>query len=187
MCSRSFDKEDGLDTIAWNRELIDQLDFAWDHQFLPRLAGLTDTEYLWEPVPDCWTIRPDADGAWRWQIEWPSPQPAPFTTIAWRMMHLVQVFGERDSRHFGDGSFRLIEIEVPHTAEGAIALLTDTKTTWVGHLRELGEDGLSRPCGAAERLYPDSPMAALILHINREFIHHAAEIQLLRDLYLRQG
>jgi hypothetical protein len=30
-------------------------------------------------------------------------------------------------------------------------------------------------------------MAALVLHINREVIHHGAEIALLRDLYVRQG
>jgi hypothetical protein len=182
MVSRRFVKEDGLNPIAWNRELIDQLDFAWEHQFLPRLAGLTDTEYLWEPVPDCWTIRPGEDGRWRWEIAWPSPEPPPFTTIAWRMMHLVQVFGERDSNHFGDGTFRLREIAVPETAAGGIALLTENKESWTGHLRDLGDEGLSRPCGPAE-----GPFATLILHINREFLHHAAEIQLLRDLYLRQG
>jgi hypothetical protein len=30
-------------------------------------------------------------------------------------------------------------------------------------------------------------MATLVLHINREVIHHAAEIALLRDLYLRES
>jgi len=30
-------------------------------------------------------------------------------------------------------------------------------------------------------------MAALVLHINRETIHHGAEILLLRDLYRNQG
>jgi hypothetical protein len=29
-------------------------------------------------------------------------------------------------------------------------------------------------------------MATLVLHINREVIHHGAEISLLRDLYLRR-
>jgi hypothetical protein len=29
-------------------------------------------------------------------------------------------------------------------------------------------------------------MASLVLHINREVIHHGAEIALLRDLYLHQ-
>jgi hypothetical protein len=28
------------------------------------------------------------------------------------------------------------------------------------------------------------PMATLVLHINREMIHHLAEVSLLRDLYL---
>jgi hypothetical protein len=30
-------------------------------------------------------------------------------------------------------------------------------------------------------------MATLILHINREVIHHGAEIALLRDLYAHRG
>ena len=30
-------------------------------------------------------------------------------------------------------------------------------------------------------------MAALVLHINREVIHHGAEISLLRDIYLHRG
>jgi hypothetical protein len=30
-------------------------------------------------------------------------------------------------------------------------------------------------------------MAELILHINREVIHHGAEIALLRDLYTARG
>ena len=47
----------------------------------------------------------------------------------------------------------------------------------------LGEEGLLRPCGEAEGPYADLPMAALVLHIHREVIHHGAEICLLRDLY----
>ena len=30
-------------------------------------------------------------------------------------------------------------------------------------------------------------MAALVLHINREAIHHGAEVTLLRDLYLHSA
>jgi hypothetical protein len=30
-------------------------------------------------------------------------------------------------------------------------------------------------------------MAALVLHINREVIHHGAEVALLRDLYRAQA
>jgi len=44
--------------------------------------------------------------------------------------------------------------------------------------------GLAAACGPAEGPYAEHPMAALVLHINREAIHHGAEVTLLRDLYL---
>ena len=44
-------------------------------------------------------------------------------------------------------------------------------------------EGLGRPCGPAEGPFADAPLAALVQHINREVIHHGAEIALLRDLY----
>ena len=34
--------------------------------------------------------------------------------------------------------------------------------------------------------WEDLPMTALVLHVNREVIHHGAETALLRDLYLRR-
>ncbi|MGI8574399.1 MAG: DinB family protein, partial [Egibacteraceae bacterium] len=42
---------------------------------------------------------------------------------------------------------------------------------------------LARPCGPVEGPFSEEPFAALILHLNREAIHHGAEIALLRDLY----
>jgi hypothetical protein len=54
-------------------------------------------------------------------------------------------------------------------------------------VRGLGADGLARPCGPAEGPWADEPMAALVLHINREMLHHGAEIALLRDLYHWKG
>jgi len=50
-------------------------------------------------------------------------------------------------------------------------------------VRGLSDDDLNRPCGPAEGPYADEPMSVLVLHINREVIHHGAEIALLRDLY----
>ncbi len=54
-------------------------------------------------------------------------------------------------------------------------------------MRGLGADGLARPCGPAEGPWADEPMAALVLHINREMLHHGAEIALLRDLFHWKG
>ena len=43
---------------SWNETLRDQLDFHYRQLFRPRLEGLTDDEYLWEPAPAAWSIRP---------------------------------------------------------------------------------------------------------------------------------
>src|SRR5919204_3785123 len=84
-------------SVDWNQELVDQLDFHWTRFLRPRLNGLTDDEYFWEPVQGCWTVH--RDGAI--DFTYPPPQPEPFTTIAWRMAHvIVGVFAMRTHHHF---------------------------------------------------------------------------------------
>jgi hypothetical protein len=36
--------------VDWNFQLAQQLDWHWREQPRPRLNGLTDEEYRWEPV-----------------------------------------------------------------------------------------------------------------------------------------
>lgn len=43
--------------------------------------------------------------------------------------------------------------------------------------------GLGQAIGPAEGPWADHSMAELVLHINREMLHHGAEIALPRDLY----
>ena len=49
------------------------------------------------------------------------------------------------------------------------------------------DEGLRRPLGPRGGPYADDAMAELIAHINREVMHHGAEICLLRDLYRATG
>ena len=67
------------------RDLLETFDDIRSRTFA-RLDGLTDAEYLWEPVASCMTLRADTDGVFRAD---PRPtddaRPAPFTTIAWRI------------------------------------------------------------------------------------------------------
>ena len=35
--------------------------------------------------------------------------------------------------------------------------------------------------------YLDAPVASLVLHVNREALHHLAEVSLLRNLYRATG
>ena len=50
-------------------------------------------------------------------------------------------------------------------------------------MHTLTDEDLQRPCGPAEGPYAEHSMAELVLHINREVIHHGAEIACTRDLY----
>ncbi|MBO0776643.1 MAG: DinB family protein, partial [Actinobacteria bacterium] len=99
-------------TVDWNSLLADhQLDWHWQHNVRPRLAGLTDAEYFWEPVAGCWSIRPRGEGSapaqagtgdFTFEFAFPEPDPPPVTTIAWRLAHvIVGVFGMRSAAHFG--------------------------------------------------------------------------------------
>ena len=64
-----------------------------------------------------------------------------------------------------------------------MAIVTAEYTRWRDGVAALGEEGLFRPCGPAEGPFSNDPFLMLVLHINREFLHHAAEVALLRDLY----
>ena len=107
--------------VNWHAEIMEQLDFYWKVSLRPRLDGLTDDEYFWEPVPGCWSVRPAGDGSFSIDWAWPAPDPPPFTTIAWRLAHIAgPVLGFRASNHFGDGSLKLESIEWPGTATDAV-------------------------------------------------------------------
>ena len=84
--------------MALTAQLTDQLDWHRHNALRPRLDGLTDDEYFWEPVPDCWTLHRDGTI----DFAHPAPAPAPFTTIAWRLAHvIVGVLAMRNHSHFG--------------------------------------------------------------------------------------
>ena len=182
-------------TADWNTALVDQLDLHWRTQLRPRLEGLSDAEYFWEPVPS-WNVRPRGTGTAAVQagagdvtidFGFPPPEPAPFTTIAWRLGHvLVGVLAMRNAAHFGRAATDYHSYSYPGTATQALAQLDTEYATWIGGVRSLGEDGLARTCGEAEGPYAAEPMGVLVLHINRELIHHGAEVALLRDLFAHQ-
>ncbi|NLT31322.1 MAG: DinB family protein [Propionibacterium sp.] len=173
--------------------LVEQLEWHWTNQLRPRLTGLTDAEYFREPVPGCWNVRPRgtsatamAAGAGDFTIdfEFPEPTPTPVTTIAWRLGHLiVGVLGTRVAGHFGGEPVDYFAHTYAATADEALAQLDEYYRAWLAGVRGLDEAALAAPVGEAEGPWAEYPMATLVLHINRELIHHGAEITLLRDLY----
>lgn len=160
--------------------LAEQLDWHWQMALRPRLDGLTDDEYFWQPVPDCWTVHHDGSI----DFAFPEPTPAPFTTIAWRLAHvIVGVFAMRNHSHFGGPPGDYNDWPYATDAETALHQLDDSYRHWIDGVRGLSDDDLDKPCGPAEGPYAENPFIDLVLHIHREAIHHGAEIALPRDLY----
>lgn len=189
-------RENGPMTTSWRDLLLDQLDFYWQAQLWPRLSGLTDHEYLWEPVEGAWSLRPSEDGTVRIEAVVPEPPVPPVTTIAWRMAHVGRdVFGKRARAFFGGSEApadagmyddRHWPEPLPLTASGGLELLEQGYTLWREGIAGLDDDALLQPLGPRGGPFADDSMAALALHLNRETMAHGGEICLLRDLYRAQ-
>ena len=180
-------------SVDWHAQLVEQLDWHWREHARPRLDGLTDEEYRWEPVANCWNVRPRGTGTapiqagsgeFTCDFAVPEPDPAPVTTIAWRLAHLtVGIFGERAASHFGGPAIDYPTYDYPGTADEALRKLDAAYAAWRDGVGALDATRLATPVGPAEGPWHEHSMAELVLHINREAIHHLAEIALLRDLY----
>ena len=163
-------------------ELVGLSDCAW-RRLVDRLEGVGDEEYLWEPAAGCWSIRPSPAGAWVADFEWPPPEPAPITTIAWRLAHIT----------VNEDRFRPWLGLAPHpgrppvpVASAAGAAVTAVKTTMRDRhddLTELTDAELWEPIGAIGGPFADGTRVSWVLHVLDEVIHHSAEVALLRDLY----
>ncbi|GAA0397203.1 hypothetical protein Acor_81230 [Acrocarpospora corrugata] len=172
--------------------LLDQLKFSFEYA-RERMAGLTDDEYFWEPAEGAWSVRRRTEtsasaafGKGEWVCEYAAPEPSspPVTTIAWRMAHLIVGFDLRWEWTFGGREKLFDDLEIPHTADDAQDQLWKIVDRWSEDVAGLDETqldtvGLSQfPAG----LDTGIPFIGILWWQNREFIHHMAEIALLRDL-----
>jgi len=148
-----------------------------------RLEGMSDDEYFWEPVPDCWNVRPNGDGTMRGDWGLVFDEDPPLTTIAWRMAHIFDCLtGERCATLLG------LEPEpplggLPATADAARETLERAYTIWRGYLEKADEAALWDKLGPVAGPYAEDTRLAFVLHIIDEYIHHGAEVALMRDLY----
>lgn len=179
--------------IDWNDEVVDQMDSHWRYQLRPRLDGLSDDEYFWEPVPGCWSLRrrgrssaPISLGIGEYRMDYAEPphDQQPVTTIAWRLAHMIDNFGDPTVPHFQPKDPEAPTIEFAGSAEAALLQLDEGYEAWIADVRNLGVAGLARPQGAlSPPQFAEAPIARLVMYVHVETIHHGAEICLLRDLY----
>ena len=169
------------------RDVLQTLEDVRSRTFA-RLDGLTDAEYFWEPVADCMTVRPTPDGAFRADPAIAeTPEPAPFTTIAWRMWHIGADCLRGYLRFFTD-DVNLSDVERwPGTADEGIRQLADDWSRFRSQVEGLGDARLLEPMGPRAGAYAEETFLLLALHALDEVAHHGAELGVLRDLYLRQS
>lgn len=218
--------------------LLDQFDRAREMAQV-RLTGLGDGEYLWEPVPGCWSIRrrgeaatPRAFGPGEWVLDlgapdipaneyaevarqaadgmtvdkiaddWsvsverveqilahtgaPEPDTAPITTIAWRLGHLHFQFAGAWEWTFGERR-QDPKLMVDFTPSAALTLerFWAVIDRWRDSVAAVTDEQLET-IGFSQYPYgsdPDDPYIDVLSGANLEFIHHMAEIALLRDLW----
>lgn len=174
--------------VAVREELQRLSDEVWNRTWR-RLDGLTDEEYHWEPAPGCWSVRTRLDGTAFG--EWaPIADPDPFTTIAWRLWHLTDMYGEDRAPRWLDVPAQGEPVGLdapgatpPTTAAAALDLLERAHARWDSHLALVDDDRLGAVVGPVGGPYADATRAGYVLHMLDEFVHHGAEVSLLRDLF----
>lgn len=149
-------------------------------QLAERLDGLTHDEYLWEPVAMSWSARrrPDGrvtvDGAGQRDVD-----PAPVTTIAWRLWHIaIDCFDDYTRRFHGDSSEASEEWTLD--ADEAVEILHEK---WDAYRAVIADRNWWDQLGPNWEYWSQHSVADMAMHASNELVHHAAEIALLRDLY----
>jgi hypothetical protein len=192
--------------------LLEQLDFACE-RLTGRMAGpvmdsgdgaetevgpMTDEEYFWEPVPECWSVRRRADGpgpratslagAGDWgrdAASYPHPFPPPFTTIAWRLSHLSEMLFLRADHTSGGHTLTRDDYVISGDAASAVAAFDAAATAWRKALLSTDDAALDTVghCTYPHGSDSEEPFLDVVWWVNQEVLHHGAEIALIRDLY----
>ena len=163
----------------------------WDYVvevLTERLAGLTDDEFLWEPAPTVWTVRPNpASGRNVVDAEvWaPTGDAAPPRTIAWSMGHLGSGVAIRADWLVGEHRAAAEDFDWPLTADAGVRFMLDGLRTWregVATMTDADLDTIGRS-SAPGGLDRELPLIDIVWWVTKEVTWHAAEIWYVRDLY----
>jgi DinB superfamily len=168
-----------------------QLEFSW-LMLRTRLDQLTDDEYGWAPAQGALSVRRRSDartsrvvGTGDWVAEWPDGPDSPGPrTIAWLIAHLTEAFFERWEWTFGQHQRRRDDLDLPGVRKEAVTELTRWVDAWRRDIAGLpAADVMTVGLSTASDIDAAAPFGHLVLHMNRELIHHGSEILVLQDLY----
>ena len=163
----------------------------WDYiveVLTERLVGLTDEEFLWEPAPGAWSVRADADGRPRPDVEVWAPTGAagtPPRALAWSIGHLGALNFERADYLVGSHSMQADDLTWPMTADAGVRFMLEGLSAWRDGLATMTDEDLDTVGRSAYPggLDPELPLMEIVWWINKELVFHSGEIWFARDLY----
>lgn len=176
-----------------------QLGFSWA-QLRPRLLSVTGEEFAWAPGPGALGVIPRGTatggrrefGAGDTVIEWPAAATGAelgeagvsLRTISWLVAHLTEVFQERWEWTFGDKVLTRADLTYLADREAAVAQLVRWVDAWEDGIAALDPaEVMTVGRSQATPIDQAAPYGHLVLHLNRELVHHGAEICTLQDIY----
>ena len=128
--------------------------------------------------------RPFGPGEWLLDDAHGDPDPTPVTTIAWRLGHLHLDFAGAGSGLGGRRQPPEQLVDFSPSAAVALELFWATMDRWRDSVAAVtGEQLDTVGYSQYPRATPSCRSSPVIQVGNIEFIHHMAEIALLRDLY----
>ncbi|HZQ06577.1 MAG TPA: DinB family protein [Anaerolineae bacterium] len=159
--------------------LLRQLDDAW-RRLQDWQEGMTQAEFDWQPSQNIWHLV-QKDGGWTIQYSWVPPQPAPLTTIGWRMAHLATSKALTLEYAFGERRKKLVDFDLPIDVVGMVGFLEQEHLALRMRLEALTDSELVTPRFTewGEERTTERIITSAILHD----IEHGAQIATMRELY----
>lgn len=159
--------------------LLAQLDDVWG-RVQDNLAGLTVEEFAWSPSENVWHLT-QKNGHWTIPYSWAPPEPAPFTTIGWRMAHLAANKVLVLDHAFGRRTARLADLDLPTDVAGMMNYLRECHLLLRAQVDGLTDDDLPAPRFTewGEQRSTERIVISAILHD----LEHGAQIATVRELF----
>jgi hypothetical protein len=172
-----------LTSTAGGTPLLAPLLAQWDtslDMLLERMDGLTDDEYRWAPVPGAADL---VDGPGGLVVS--AGSAAATRTIAWTLGHLAGMCWTRADYTDGGHDRPLDYQPFPPAAADAVAEVRSAAARWRSAIADAtAEQALQVGYSAFPiGMDPDLPFIDIVWWMNRELIHHGADIAMVRDLY----
>jgi hypothetical protein len=164
-----------LHTLQW------QFQLGWKLASQVHLPALTDAACLWEPAPNCWTVRQAPDGQWRPDWVVPEPDPPPPVTIGWLSWHLIWWWSGLQAAMRGQTPAAHDELAWPGNAADVVQTLEALAQDWEATLANLDAAELEKPFAFP---WPEpQPLRLALAWANSELMKNIAEIGYVRHLF----